>query len=398
MTLLESGFAGLAMVAPLLAGPLNSIARLRPMVLARVDFPESRPPLPLARVLLAVAIAIAGAAAIAIAYVLIRARTPALMLGSGLLAAAGVAWILGRGALAAIRRGIGLKRCPSTLKRSLAGFYRPGNRPELLIACLALGVMSIGATFENNQAIVNSVANALPYPHSNLLIAGFDAAHRDAVRQFVESQPGVESVEMLTQIWLRLVAIDGKQVAGESYPGRCVENAQATLIANDLASRLGVRVGSRIDFELRDGIFSTTIGEIRRPLPEQRFWLTFIVDCNALPRSAWIETAAVHVREDDLESLRSALAAKMPTLAAIPSAEIRSVIESVTGNVLALAPITPLAGRNRRRVDPGRDGRCIARGSIERGRDSGGTGRYAQDHREIVHHRIRDGGTSCSDD
>ncbi len=214
VTLIESGLAGLAMIAPLLAGPLNSIARLRPMVLARVDFPESRPPLPLARVLLAATVAIAGAASIAIAYVLIRARVPAVMLGSGLVIATGIAWVLSSGALAGVKRWIASKHCPSVLKRSLAGLYRPGLHPELLIACLALGVMSIGATFENKQAIVNSVANAQPYPQANLLIAGFDAAHRDAVRQFVESQPGVESVEMMTEVWLRLVAIDGKQIRG----------------------------------------------------------------------------------------------------------------------------------------------------------------------------------------
>jgi putative ABC transport system permease protein len=340
-TLFASGFAGLAMAAPLLAAPLNAIARLRPMVLARIDFPESRPPLPLARMLLATTITIAGASAVAIAYLLIRARMPALMLGSGVLMAAGVAWILSRAALAGVKRWIASKRCPPVLKRSLAGFYRPGNRPELLVACLALGVMAIGATFQNNRAIVNSVANALPYPRANLLIAGFDAAHREAVRGFVESQRGVESVEMSTEVWLRLVAIDGRTVPSESYLGKCVENGSGSaVIANDLASRLGVLVGTRLDFELRDGIVSTTVGEIRSPPPDERFWLTFIVGCNALPRSAWIEAAAVHVKDDDLEALRLALAAKMPTLAAIPSNEIRATIESVTGDALALAPMT----------------------------------------------------------
>jgi putative ABC transport system permease protein len=64
------------------------------------------------------------------------------------------------------------------------------------------------------------------------------------------------------------------------------------------------------------------------------------VNCNALPRSAWIEAAAVRVRDDRLDVVRRAFAEKMPTLAAIPSSEIPATIESVTGDALALAAIT----------------------------------------------------------
>jgi predicted lysophospholipase L1 biosynthesis ABC-type transport system permease subunit len=228
------------------------------------------------------------------------------------------------------------------VKHALTGLYRYGNRSLTVIVCLALGVMAITITFEGSSAVVKTVAHALPYPSANLLIADFDERHSQSVRQFLEAQPGVESVEMMTQVWLRLAQVNGEPMTGATYLSRCASNpveaqpARIT-IADDLAFRIGVRAGSSLEFETREGTFRAAVGVIRHPSPEERFWLTFIVDCRGLPRSTLIEAAAVHARNDRLETVLHAVNTQFPTLAAITTQDISSTIEGVMGDALILA-------------------------------------------------------------
>ena len=96
-------------------------------------------------------------------------------------------------------------------------------------------------------------------------------------------QPGVEKVEMLTQTWLRIARVNG--VAKPRYLGRCASDPMpgAGAILDDLAARIGAHVGSDLEFETRDGIFRTAVNAIRHPLPQERFWFTFLVECRNLP-------------------------------------------------------------------------------------------------------------------
>lgn len=343
-TILQSAIAAAAMMAPLLAGPMNAVWRLRPLALLRRDAPELRAPLRLARPLLAGTIAVACASAGAIAYRMIQAWKPALFLTGAMAATAGLAWALGALALRGARASISSHRCAPTVKHALTGLYRYGNRSLIVIVCLALGVMAITGTFEGGSAVVKTVAHALPYPSANLLIADFDEPHRAAVNQFLETQPGVESVQMMTQVWLRLAKVNGESVAGAAYLSRCAADpaeaaGDSVAIEDDLAFRIGARPGSSLDFETREGTFQGIVGAIRHPSPEERFWLTFMVDCRGMPQSSLIEAAAVRVQDHRLEALVHAVNAQFPTLAAITTGDISSTIEGVMGDAVTLVRI-----------------------------------------------------------
>ena len=337
MTLVVSGLAGLMMMAPLLIGPMNAIARLRPTVLMRVQFPESRPPLRLARATLFSAMALAAAAALLVANMIIRARMPALLLTGAMCISALMATLLSSGLVWSAKRWAASRTCPTTLRPTLAGLQRAGANTSLLIASLALGVMAIGSTVDNGAAIAQTVMESLPYAHANLLVTNFSPAHRDRVTSFLKGQSGVIAIDMRAEIWLRLVAIDGHAVEPESFAAQCEPGATATVIANDLASRLHVQPGSRVDFDERDGVFSTVIGEVRIPSPRERFWMTLIVDCHALPEAALMPIAAVEAGEERLPAVRRAIIEAMPSLAAISADEILSTVQSVTSDVLRLA-------------------------------------------------------------
>jgi putative ABC transport system permease protein len=339
--ILQSAIAAVAMMVPLLAGPMNAVWRLKPLVLLRRDAPELRAPLRLARPLLAGTAAVACASAAAIAYRMIHAWKPALFLAGAMAASVGLAWVLGALTLRGARASMSSYRCAPTVKHALTGLYRHGNRSLRVIVCLALGVMAITGTFEGGSAVVKTVGHALPYPDANLLIADFDEPHSASVRRFLETQTGVESVQMMTQVWLRPAQVNGEPVNGAMYLSRCESRpaeapADTITIADDLASRLGARTGSRLEFETREGTFRAIVGEIRHPPPEERFWLTFIVDCRGLSRSSLIEAAAVRVQDGRLEALVHAVNTQFPTLAAVTTQDISSTIEGVIGDAVKL--------------------------------------------------------------
>lgn len=346
--ILQSALAVAAMMAPLLAGPLNAVWRLKPLPILRRDAPEARAPLRLARPLFAGAAVIACVAAGGIAYRMIQAWKPALFLVTAMAASAGLAWMMAAFALRRARGWTSSRLLAPVLKHALIRLHRSGNQMLILIVCVALGVMVITGTFEAGSAVVKTVSSALPYPSANLLVAEFDDFHRNAVRMFLETQPGVEGVEMLTQVWLRLAKVDGAPIAGPAYLAQCAGSTAETgaggvVIADDLAVRAGVRTGSVLAFETRDGPVQAIVGAIRHPRPEERFWLTFIVDCRGLPRSSLIEAAAVRVRADRVEAVRRAVHARFPTLAAITSEDILSTIRGVTEDALTVVRLTTLS-------------------------------------------------------
>jgi putative ABC transport system permease protein len=339
--ILQSAIAAAAMMVPLLAGPLNAVWRLKPLVLFRRDAPELRGPLRLAWPLLAGTAAVACVSAAAIAYRMIQAWKPALFLAGALAATTGLAWVLGAAALRGARAVISSRPSGPVVKHALTGLYRYGNRSLIVIVCLALGVMSITGTFEGGSAVVKTVGHSLPYPDANLLIADFDEPHSQSVLRFLRTQPGVESVQMMTQVWLRPAQVNGQPVTGVMYLSRCESGpagarADRITIADDLASSLGARDGSSLEFETREGTFRAIVGEIRHPSPQERFWLTFVVDCRGLRRSSLIEAAAVRVQDDRLEALVRAVNTQFPTLAAVTTQEIASTIEGVIGDALRL--------------------------------------------------------------
>jgi putative ABC transport system permease protein len=339
--ILPSLIAALAMMTPLLVGPLNAAWVLKPLEMLRRNVHESRPPLRRMRALLAGAAAFALISAALIAYRMIQAWKPAVFLSAAIAISTALAWAMGAIVLRAVRVSMTKWRCAPTLKHAFTGLYRHGNQSLIVIVCLAIGVMSITGTFVISGAVVQTASNALPYPKANLLIANFEESHGERVRQFLESQPGVESVELVTQVWLRLARVDGQPIDAATFMAKCSNHPSEAqgprvTVANDLASRFGARAGSSLVFETRDATIPATVGAIRYPGADERFWLNILVDCRELPPSSLIAVAAVRVQDDRLATVQKAVNTELPTLAAITSNDIRSTIEGVTADALRL--------------------------------------------------------------
>jgi putative ABC transport system permease protein len=341
----ESAIAALAIMALMLAGPADELRRLRPLAVLRRDAPEVRSPRAHARnppgqdagwVFIA-AVGIALAAVAGIAYRMIETWKPAVFLIVTLALSACLAWAIGAVAIRCVRSATSFCRGAPVLKHALIGFSRSGSRSSIMIVCIALAVMVIAATFESGAAVMLTVSAALPYRDANLIVADFDESHRQAVRAFLEPLPGVESVEMVTETWLRVARVNGVPVEDSRYVARCAAAPMAgVVIADQLASRLGAGVGSDLEFETRDGSWHASVTAIHHPRPEERFWFAFLADCRQLPQSSLIDLAAVRVRPDRISAVRRAVNTHFPTLAAITSDEIETTIRGVTQDAMTV--------------------------------------------------------------
>ena len=335
--ILQSAIAAAAIMVPLLAAPTDALRRFRPLAVLRRDAPESHTPGQGTRGLSAAAVAISCVAAAGIAYRMIETWKPALFVAGTLAMSAGFAWAIAAGAVRYLSHWISSPRRAPILKHALIGLCRSGSRPLILIVSVAMGVMLITATFETSDAVMRVVSNALPYKDKNLLIANFEDSRRETVRAFLERQPGVEAVEMRTETWLRVERVNGIPVEDSRYLVQCAAiPTTGAVIADDLASHLGAGAGSDLEFEMRSGTVHTTVSAIHHPRPAEKFWFTFIVDCSVLPRSSLFQTAAIQVRPDRIQAVRSAVNTRFPTLAAITSEEIESTIRDVTGDAMTL--------------------------------------------------------------
>lgn len=331
--------AAVAILGPALARPADALLRLRPMIVMRRDAGEStidshgrfgR------TVILGLTGAIAAIAAASIAHRMIEDWKPALILIGAVAVAAVVAYGIAAGILRMVRRSMAIGTHAAILKLAVVGLCRTKSRAMIPIVCIALGVMMIVATFAASGAAIEAVSAALPYPDANLVIANFDAPHRDAVRAFLNRQSGVEKVEMLTQIWLRVAQVNGMPVESARYLANCGARSSGLVIADELASRIGARVGSDLEFETREGAYEAKVGSIYHPHPEERFWFTFQLDCAGLPSPTLIQAAAVQIRPDRLEAVRQTVTKQFPTLAVITSEEIVATIRGVTDDAMAL--------------------------------------------------------------
>jgi putative ABC transport system permease protein len=338
--ILQSAIAAAAIMGPLLAGPAGALRRLRPLAVLRRDIPESSPSRRGQGWLFAAAVAVSCAAVTVIAYRMIEAWKPALFVVGALALTAGLAWAAAAGALQYLNDRISFSRRAPALRHALVGLCRSRGRSLILIVCIALGVMIVAATFSSSGAATLVLSATLPEPDTNLMVADFDDSGRETVRGFLERQPGVERVEVVAQTWLRVVRVNGVPVEESRYLVRCAATPPAgAVISDELASRLGVSVGSDLEFETRDGTVHTTLRAIHHPRPEEKFWFTFIVDCSVLPRSSLFQSAAIRVRPDRIEEVRRAVNAEFPTLATITFEEFESTLHGVTDDAMSLVRV-----------------------------------------------------------
>ncbi len=243
MTVVESACVTFLAMAPILAQPLMWMRYLRPAIVLRRamwaggteraservaergagrslgrGIGQSAALTARARYLFpGAAMLLSGSAFLAIANWMLHSWKSAGLLFLAIAATVFVAMLLASASLYLLRRlmrdWIPAGMFPAALRYGIASVYRPGNRARTLIAAFAASLILMIATFESRGAVVQSVFELLPSDRNNLYLAGFRSSQRSAIQTFVRGLPGVERVDIVSQVRVQLRNADAQPEA-----------------------------------------------------------------------------------------------------------------------------------------------------------------------------------------
>jgi putative ABC transport system permease protein len=343
-TLAGSVLAGLVTMAPILAYPALLIRNVRPVALLRADF-ENRKPNLRARTggrERWLSCSIACIAWGGLAWRMLHSWNAALLLAGTLAIDTLLALALGALALSLAQR---VKTRSSIMRLGIAGLYRPGHRSLTLITALATAFAVMAATFEAGGTVTQAVNSVLPYERDSLYVAGFKDSGRDKMRSFLVQQQGVERVEILTMVRLNLHKVAGKTIGlphfaiCEQGPGGPPNGPANLTMAEDVARKIHARVGSRFEFQTRDGSIPAVLAKIEKLSPADRLWSTLKLDCGNVAESSLFHYAAVLCRPGGSASVQREVLTAYPTLAVMTAEDLMETISSTSRDAMKLVRV-----------------------------------------------------------
>jgi putative ABC transport system permease protein len=327
---LEAAGAAILAMIPAVAAPIWMLCRLRPAPFLRKETPHLDSP---GRALVCTSTTLLFAALIGIAYHVLGAWNAALLFSGGLFAGAALCFGLAKLSLQAIAMA---KHLPAAMRLGVGNLRRPGNHAGLLIAAISTGTMMMVATLQSGVVTMHAVEAKLPYDLTNsLLIAGFQASHREEILSFARSLPGVENAEMKTQVGVRLTAVDGMPLntTGSWYVAGCSE--QGLTIDRSVERRTHAAKGSRLDFILGNRKISETVVSV----VEEDVSYPMKINCADFTGAHLFHQAIVRASAGKLFEVDEAIRARFPSLAVVTAPEIEAVIDDISRDTKHLAEI-----------------------------------------------------------
>jgi putative ABC transport system permease protein len=326
--LLEAAVAAILAMIPAVAAPIWMLCRLRPAPFLRKESPHLDSP---GRALVWASSALLFAVMVGVAYHVLGSWNAAFVFCGGLLAGAVFTFVLAKLALGAIAA---VKSPSAPMRLGLGNLTRPGNHAALLIAAIATGTMMMVATLESGAVTMRAVDAKLPYDLTNgLLIAGFQASHREQILSFARGLPDVENAEMKTLVGVRLTAVDGVPLntAGSWYVAGCSE--RGLTIDRSVERRTGAGKGSRLAFIMGNRKISETVAAVveeNRSYPVQ-------ISCDDFLGAHLFHQALVRVRAGKVFDVDELIRARFPSLAVVTAQEIEEVINDLSRDTKRLA-------------------------------------------------------------
>lgn len=316
-----AGAAILAMI-PALASPIWRLSHLRPAAVFRNDSPGKSP----GRLRLWTLIALPLGAFIWIAQPVFGSWSGAIEFSAALCIGALLAFLLGKPCLRLLRQA---KPSTPTIRLGLGNLTHPDNQAAMLIATISAGAMMMVGTIETGNITTRAVDARLPYNlSSTLLIVGFQERYRDQILSFAEHLAGAEAVELKTQARIRLPAAGGGLFLAVCSTG-------GLYLDRDLAHRLNVAPGSRVDFSAGDREFDAPVASVGR----KAFADQVEIDCSGLESSSLFQEALITARPGKLPELAQTIRDRFPGLAVIEAPEIARVVVERSRNLQLLARV-----------------------------------------------------------
>ena len=327
---LEAAGAAILAMIPAVAEPVWMLCRLRPAPFLRKESPRLDVP---GRALVWTSIALVFGALVGISYHVLGLWNAALLFSGGLFCGVVFCFVLAKLSLRAIAMA---KRLPPAMRLGIGNLTRPGHQASLLIGVIAAGTMMMVATLQSGVVTMRAVEAKLPYDLTNsVLIAGFQASHREQILSFARGLPGVESAEMKTQVGIRLTAVDGAPLmtAGTWYVAGCSE--QGLTIDRSVARRTGAGKGSRVSFFMGNRRISETVVSV----VEEEVSYPVKISCNDFIGAHLFHQAVVRAHPGKLFEVDEAMRDQFPSLAVVTAPEIEAVIDDISRDTKRLAEV-----------------------------------------------------------
>lgn len=267
---------------------------------------------------------------------------------------------------------------PSALRHGLANLYRPGNQSSAVLAALGTGVMLILAVYLMQSAVVQEMHSEVAPDTPNVFLVDISPDEIAGVKSLLAKQAGVKSpLDTIPVISSRMVSIDGVGVEDlkvKNYPKRMLRSVSLTwsegmpqgmkilegkwwaardnsglAVAEWVAKRLQLQVGSQVVFEVSDRMIPTRVASIYRIDGDNAFARSEFILAPALLKhvpATWY--GGIHFAPANIAEMERALFAAYPTITVISLADILQTIQDVVGHVTLvirfLAGFSILAG------------------------------------------------------
>jgi len=267
---------------------------------------------------------------------------------------------------------------PSAVRHGLANLYRPGNQSAAVLAALGVGVMLILTVFLMQSAVVHEMHSEVAPGTPNVFLVDIAPDEIAGVKAMLKKQPGVEGdVETIPVISSRMLSIDGVGVEDlkvKNYPKRLLrsvsltwsgdapkgakilqgkwwgkDNGDGLAVAEWVAQRLELHVGSQVVFEVSDRTITTKVAAIYRVDGGHAFARSeFILAPKLIQDVPATWYGAVHFAPASIGEMERALFAVYPTITVISLADILQTVQDVVGRITLvirfLAAFSILAG------------------------------------------------------
>ncbi|WP_263365167.1 ABC transporter permease [Edaphobacter bradus] len=282
---------------------------------------------------------------------------------------AGLRWLLTRTRL----------RLPSAVRHGLANLYRPGNPSAALLAALGMGVMQITTVYLVQQAVVRELHISSAPNLPNVFLIDITSDEVGGLRKLLAAEPSVTAKpELLPVVSSRIVAIDGvpaSKATLKNFPRRMLQSISVTwfddlpegtkivagkwwphgeqqpevAVAQRVAERLGVKVGSKITFAAQDSQIVATVAALTKADGQHTYARAeFVMPPAPLKGLPVVWYGGVHADPNRVGELQRALYKSYPTVTVINVAQaletVRSVVIQITYVIQFLAAFSVFAG------------------------------------------------------
>ena len=261
-------------------------------------------------------------------------------------------------------------RLPPSVRHGIANLYRPGVHADVILVALGIGVTFTLAVYLIQSSVVNQMARSVPPEMPNLFMVNIASEDAADLEDMLTGYPGIEGeVELTPSMAARLMTVDGvpleeinagqgrhrrhwttrsvtwserkpehtEVVRGQWWnpeEGRRQRGPLLASVRESSAERLGIEVGSKLDWRLGGQEISVQVAAIHRTEAiRPGSTISFFLTPNALHDVPAIYYGAVRIAPDQTADLQRLAFERFPSVTMINVADVLRIVQKVIDQI-----------------------------------------------------------------